>query len=223
SSTRKRNPAHWEGDQYLLETEKCSDPTGRGWKFTDAAAEAQRRKWERLMANRPPAKLIAPELLASSGTNPPVLYYGWPFKKNYMVDYAKRHHMSFDVPKHSRAILNCCDTGKFNFKDITDDDYRNEDVMIGLRVVASQLVVRDLIRKTAVPLAIDRPFSLHWDFMLVLWTNYNAEQHYEPLDAFGTYDTVVKILTCAMNDDPAGERSKLRWWWGWGNGAVSIL
>ncbi|RDX41259.1 hypothetical protein OH76DRAFT_246553 [Lentinus brumalis] len=84
----RADPAYWEGDQYLLEIvrEEPSDPEKPRMRYSDAALAAQKAKWQRLIANSPPRMTITPRLLASSGTNPPILLYGWPYKKNHFVD-----------------------------------------------------------------------------------------------------------------------------------------
>ena len=132
-----------------------------------------------------------------------------------MVEYARRHSLTFQPPKNLRAALKC---GKeFNFADITNKHYRDEDLMTGLQSIATILVLTKLTSQTGVQLSVGRPFSLEYPCILVMWTNYNIEERYEPLDALGMIDDAVAILDAAMNEE---EPTKLRWWWAWDNDVV---
>ncbi|KAI0758728.1 hypothetical protein C8Q74DRAFT_1372661 [Fomes fomentarius] len=219
--TTRRNPAYWEGDQHLLEMTDSDDPTKPGRRLTEAAEKAQKQRWRRLMANRPPRKNISPKLLARKGRKPPLLYYGWPFMDYDMILYAKRHSLSYRPSATTRANLGCGE--HFNFANLTEEHLRNPQVVRALRTIAFRLAQHDLIGKTAARLTIGRPFSSDWDSILVLWTNYNMEEHYPMLEFLGIYDNVVATLDEELNvGKKRAERTKLRWWWSWDND-VSIF
>ncbi|KAI1792560.1 hypothetical protein LXA43DRAFT_1060555 [Ganoderma leucocontextum] len=96
--------------------EPSTDTAKPRYRYTEAAALAQIRKWKRLMRNCRPERTIPPEMLATGNNSPPVLLYGWPFKDDYLVEYAKHHRLSFEpTPKH-REWLGCT-TPEFNFAD----------------------------------------------------------------------------------------------------------
>lgn len=135
-----------------------------------------------------------------------------------MVEYARRHSLAFQPPKNLRAALKCDE--EFNFADLADKHYRNEDLMTGLESIANILVLTKLTSLTGVQLSIGRPLSLEYPCMLVMWTNYNIEERYEPLDALGMIENAVAILNEAMNEE---QPTKLRWWWSWDNDVVRTL
>ncbi|KAI0758732.1 hypothetical protein C8Q74DRAFT_1372667 [Fomes fomentarius] len=224
SSTSKptptRNPAYWEGDQHLLEMTDSDDPTKPGRRLTEAAEKAQKQRWRRLMANRPPRKKISPKLLPRKNRKPPLLYYGWPFKDYDMILYAKRNSLSYRPSPTTRAILGCGE--RFNFANLTEEHLRNPQLVRALRTIALRLAQHDLIGKTAARLTIGRPFSLEWDSILVLWTNYAVDDRYPMLEFLDIYDKVVATLDAELNvGKERAERTKLRWW-SWDND-VSIF
>ncbi|KAI0758766.1 hypothetical protein C8Q74DRAFT_1299874 [Fomes fomentarius] len=197
------------------------DPTKPGRRLTEAAEKAQKQRWRRLMANRPPRKNISPKLLARKGRKPPLLYYGWPFMDDDMILYAKRHSLSFPPSQAMRAILGCGE--RFNFANLTEEHLRNPELVRALRHAAIALAQHDLIGKTGAQLTIGRPFSLEWDTILVMWTNYDMEERYPMLEFLEIYDKAVATLDEELNvGKKRAERTKLRWWWSWDND-VSIF
>ena len=125
-----------------------------------------------LIANRPPQKDISDKLLASSGTEPPVLHYGWPFNSDYFIEYAKRHRLSIEMTEEFRERLGC-PTEEFNFGDLTEEQARDPDLADGLCLAARVVSVEHLIGLTGIVLEIGRPLSLEWERILYIWTNYN--------------------------------------------------
>ncbi|TFK83701.1 hypothetical protein K466DRAFT_449097, partial [Polyporus arcularius HHB13444] len=203
-------PAHWEGSQYLLEMEfdPASDPgnprlTGR---FTEAAQKAQKAKWQRLMNNRPPRKKIPPRLLASRSNNVPYLLYGWPFKKNYIIEYARRHHLVYPKTEYNREAFGGID--EFHFDQLTDDDLKNESKMPGL-------VIMKLIKATGLHLERGRSFTFEYDDMLALYSNRTIEEHIAIPELLGLFDKGKAIIHAAMNEGTTGNEVELRWWWSW--------
>ena len=136
-----------------------------------------------------------------------------------MVEYARRHSLTFQPPRKLRAVLKCGQ--EFNFADITHDHYRDKKVMVGLRSIAKILVLTKLTSETGVQLSVARPFSLEYPYILVMWSNYNIEERYEPLDSLGMIGPAVDTLREAMNEDPQ-EPTELQWWWTWDNDVVRL-
>ena len=90
------------------------------------------QKWEMLIANRKPRKNINRKLLGSSGNEPPVLLYSWPFPKDYFIEYAKRHRLSAKLSEQTLQRLGC-QMEEFNFGDMTEEHYRDENLLAILR------------------------------------------------------------------------------------------
>ena len=74
-------------------------------------------------------------------------------------------------------------------------------------------------------LEVGRPFSLEWERILYIWTNYNIEKVYDKLAYNGKFERIRKILDDAMNEClPDGKRTELQWWWSFDdNEVVSII
>ena len=53
-----------------------------------------------------------------------------------------KHSLAFQPPKNLRAALKCDE--EFNFADLADKHYRNEDLMTGLESIANILVLTKL-------------------------------------------------------------------------------
>ncbi|PIL36439.1 hypothetical protein GSI_00128 [Ganoderma sinense ZZ0214-1] len=220
---KKQNPALWEGSQYLLEMEPSTDPAKPGYRYTEAAALAQVRKWKRLMRNRGPETTIPPEMLSNGKNRPPVLLYGWPFKPDHLVEYAKRHRISFETdPKHQEWLG--CSTLEFNFADVTEDHYKKKNIVNYLRPKANMVVLNKLLRETGQGLEIGRPFSFKYPKILYMWTNYNMDEEYDDFGRPDRYDKLIGFLNTVMNEClPEGEKSELQWWWSWDDNDVNVL
>ncbi|KAM5540696.1 hypothetical protein V8D89_005727 [Ganoderma adspersum] len=218
-----KRSALWEGSQYLLETEPSPDPARPGRRFTERAALAQIRKWKRLMRNRKPETTIPPEMLATGKNSPPVLLYGWPFKDDYFLEYARRHRISFETdPKHQEWLG--CPTLEFNFGDVTEVHLQRKNVVNYLRIMARWTVVNKFRRATGQRLEIGRPFSFKYSKILYMWTNYNMDEEYNDFGRPDRYDKVVGLLGSAMNEClPEGQETKLKWWWSWDENDVCVL
>ncbi|TFK83698.1 hypothetical protein K466DRAFT_602638 [Polyporus arcularius HHB13444] len=182
----RADSAYWEGDQYLLEI-----------------------KWQRRIANRPPRKTITPRLLVSSGKNPPLLLYGWPYKKNYFVDYARRHYLVYRTTKKNHAAFG--DRDEFPFDELTDADCQDERKMFTYRVLAAMVVMDQLIDATGLHLELGRPLSLEYQGMLVLWKNDDIEEHCAIPALLGTLEPGQRVIEQAMNEGvDVAEKVELR-------------
>ena len=112
-----------------------------------------------LIANRKPRKNINRELFGSSGNDPPVLLYGWPFTKDYFIEYAKRHRLSAKLSEQTLQRLDF-PTEEFNSGDLTEEHYRGENLVTILRSAAELASTRHLTDSTGVAFQIGPPLSL---------------------------------------------------------------
>ncbi|PIL36475.1 hypothetical protein GSI_00164 [Ganoderma sinense ZZ0214-1] len=171
------------------------------------------------MRNRKPQTTISPDMLANGKNSPPVLLYGWPFKADYLVDYAKRHRLSFETDAKHQEWLGC-PTLEFNFADVTEAHYQRENVNY-LRIMARITVLPELMRGSKHPLWIGRPLSFKYSKILYMWTNYNMDEECDDCGRPDRYDKVIDFLDTAMNEClPEGQKSKLQWWWSWDDNDV---
>ncbi|RPD54213.1 hypothetical protein L227DRAFT_354422 [Lentinus tigrinus ALCF2SS1-6] len=199
-----RNPALWENGQYLEEW----DPVRKN-RHSDAARKAQAA---RLIKNRPPRDILPRRELAGRGpSKPPLHYYGFPFTKQYAIDYARRHHFTVPLMEDERDVFG----GKevFDFSEINESHFADPEVAHFIVVASRHFMLKDLSDKCGLQLQSGRPFSLEWDGIVALWSNYDVKERY-PLCY--DYDEVVDILTSAMNEGD-GPKSKLQWWFDWDN------
>ncbi|TFK83530.1 hypothetical protein K466DRAFT_528721 [Polyporus arcularius HHB13444] len=202
-----RNPALWENGQYLEEW----DPAN-GNKFSDAARKAQAAKLQRLIRNRPPRNILPRSELPNRRVDkPPLYYYGFPFTKQYAVDYAKRHRLTIELVDEDREAFD----GKevFDFGDVDDKLMSNPDLRRFVNIASQYLMVEDLSKRCRMRLQSGRPFCLEWDGIVALWSNFDVKERYARCY---NYDAVVETLTSAMNEGD-GPESKLQWWYDWDN------
>ena len=82
-----------------------------------------------------------------------------------------------------------------------------------LTASAAFVTTERLIELTGNNLEDARPYSLDWDGLLYIYTNYNAEEERELLEDLGLFDRVIEVMDEAMNEGWKGERSKLQWWY----------
>lgn len=143
-----------------------------------------------------------------------------------MLDYARRHRLKFTVCAHRRAQFE----GKeeFNFGDLTDDHLADEGLVQHLQRMATTRV-RVHFAEAGACLDIDRPLSLEWDTMFVLWSTHDYEKKHHMYTAVGTWSEVKQFVDDALNEClPEGceRRTSLEWWWSWENafvGSISAL
>lgn len=140
-----------------------------------------------------------------------------------MFDYARRHQLDFPVCAAVRAKFG----GKeeFNFGDLTDDHLADEDLVEHLRGIATIRVMMHFVHAGA-DVYIDRPLSLEWDTMFVLWSTNDFEHKYRMYKILRKWDRVKKFMDDALNEClPQGceRRTSLEWWWSWENSFVSAV
>ncbi|PIL28833.1 hypothetical protein GSI_08878 [Ganoderma sinense ZZ0214-1] len=198
----------WNG-QYLLEDDP-NDPS----KYSKAAEEAQRAKWLALMANRAPSKTLSRELIAKNGSKPPLYHYGIPFTDQYMLEYAKRHHLTVKLLPGAMKFFG----GKpeFAFEDISREDEEDEVFMSQLLSAGCSAAVRHIGDRCDIPLHLARPFSLHWDGMVSLWSNYDInERSLTWIRSRERCENIMAKLKEAMYE--GGEENEIEWWYEWNN------
>ncbi|EJF61578.1 hypothetical protein DICSQDRAFT_180597 [Dichomitus squalens LYAD-421 SS1] len=203
-----QNPALWENGQYLNEWDREHND-----RYSEAAKKAQEAKWKRLMANRPPRDALPNKLLPRPGQKLPLYHYGFPFTYKYAIEYARRHHLTIPLAEEDRETF-----GGQAVLDMAElDDARlaaDEDIRVFAKSVSRNLMVRDLSRRCGYTLDTGRPFSMDWDGIVSLWTNYDVEERF-----VWCYDhkKVVDILKGAMNETEWHNSLKAQWWFDWDN------
>ncbi len=176
------------------------------------------QKLQRLMRNRPPRDILPrSDLPNRRADKPPLYYYGFPFTKQYAIDYAKRHRLKVQLDEDEREAFG----GKevFHFGDV-DDNLMSDPEFRHFVIVASRFfMIEDLSKRCGFPLKRGRPFSLEWDGIIALWSNFDVKERYAMCC---NYDKVVEALTAAMNEGD-GPESKLQWWYDWDNDVVRFI
>ena len=149
--------------------------------------------------------------------------YGWPISEDYMLDYARRHRLVFPIISHYRDQFD----GKeeINFGDLTDDHLADKHLFHNLRRAATVRVLLHFSHEVyARWMTVDRPISLEWDKMLVLWSTDDYEKKYTIYDRPGKWEKVKKFIDDALNEClPEGceRRTSLAWWWSFENSLVN--
>ena len=186
---------------------------------------SQRLEWEATVARRPPCKTLTADELPGSGKTVPHRLYGWPISEDYMLDYARRHKLIFPVDPYYRDRFDGKD--EFNFGDLTDDHLADKHLFLALRRSATMRVLFHFSREVhARWMTVDRPISLEWDKMLVLWSTDDYEKQYTIYDRPGKWERVKKFIDDALNEClPEGceRRTSLAWWWSFENSLVSSV
>ena len=138
-----------------------------------------------------------------------------------MLDYARRHELEFPVFPYFRKLFG--DKDEWNFRDLTDEHLADEKILPTIRRIATLEVVSHLTRGAcALGLTVDRPVSLEWQHILVVWSTDNYKEGYG-LYKRGSWERVEKFIDDAMNEClPEGckRRTSLAWWWSYKNRLV---
>ncbi|TBU57303.1 hypothetical protein BD310DRAFT_929762 [Dichomitus squalens] len=206
--TDVKDPAFWENGQYLYEWDRQ-----RGDRYTEAAEKAQEARWKRLMANRPPRDVLPRKLLPGPDRKPPLYHYGFPYTDQYALDYVRHHHLTMAIADEDRDAV-----GGRTVLDMADLDdawlAADKDIRGFASSMSPFLMVKDLSQKCRFTLSNGRPFSLEWDGIISLWTNYNFDERYAycPDD-----EKVIKIVTDALAEVEGRRSLKAKWWFDWDN------
>ena len=71
-------------------------------------------------------------------------------------------------------------------------------------------------------LNVARPFSLEWDGMVSLWSNYDLDDRYSTLvRSRERFLDIVAKLKEAMYE--GGQENEIEWWYEWSNDVVGVL
>ena len=169
------------------------------------------------MANRPPRNALPLKLLPRRGRKPPLYNYGFPYTDKYALEYARRHHLTIPIADEDREAF-----GGRTILDMADidDAWMEADEEIGsfARSVSCTLMLKDLSHRCGFVLGQGRPFSMDWDGIVSLWSNYNVKDRF---DLCGSgYEKVVDILKDAMNETEGHNSPGAQWWFDWDNNVV---
>ena len=182
----------------------------------------QRIEWEAFVSERPPLRTLTAENLPQSGKEVPHRIYGWPITEEYLLQYARRHRLTFLVSSNHRARLE----GKeeFNYGDLTDEDLMDESLALSIRRFATLDVMIHFLGEVGARLTFERPVSRTLDWMLVLWSTDDYEEKYARYKMRGNWEKIEKFIDNALNEClPEGceRRTSLEWWWSLQNTLVS--
>ncbi|PIL31239.1 hypothetical protein GSI_05937 [Ganoderma sinense ZZ0214-1] len=209
-----REPELWENGQYLLEGDPVDNTA-----YSEAARKAQASKMLRLMANRAPRKDISASQLATNGSTPYLWRFGFPFKEEYALEYARRHSLKIEIVEADREAFDGREVLDFSE---TDDTWLEDEEIASFLICASQsLMMEDLRSRCGLQLDVGRPFTYDWDGLVSLWSNYDIRDKFR-FCGRSNYGKVMKILEEAMNEGKQQPDSFGQWWYDWDN-AVGVF
>ena len=167
------------------------------------------------MAKRPPLKTLTADDLPQPDKDVPHRIYGWPITEDYMLEYARRHRLVFNVYPSQRHRFGGKE--KYNYGDLTDDDLADEKLFLALRRRAIfDVMMWFLVKVGATNLKFESPVSREWNWMLVLWDTRDYEEAFATYQALGRWERVKNFIDDALNEClPEGceRRTSLEWWW----------
>ncbi|KAI1792245.1 hypothetical protein LXA43DRAFT_1007257 [Ganoderma leucocontextum] len=180
-----------------------------------AANQPQTAQWKELMDKKRPKDSLRRTLIAKPGKTPPLYRYGFPFTREYPLDYARRHHLKVklvgeDIEAFGRQEL--------DMADVDDSWFQDREMWLFAMDISRNLMLQDLSRRCGFTLDSGRPFSLEWDGIVSLWSNYNVEERWM---ACPDHEHVLEVLREAMNE-VEGHTSKVQWWFDWNNDLNAI-
>lgn len=175
----------------------------------------QRLEWEAAVAKCPPLKTLTVNDLPQPGKKVPLRLYGWPITEDYMLDYARRHRLVFDVfPCHRKRLGGA---KQYSYGDLTDEDLADADLFLSLRRRVNLDVLIFFLREAgATNLKFKRPLSLKWNSMLVVWSTEDYERTYSLYQMYRSWEKAKKFIDDALNEclpEGCGRRTSLEWWW----------
>ncbi len=172
------------------------------------------------MENRGPRKRLSRELVVKNGSKPPLYHYGIPFTDRYMLEYAKRHHLTLKLSAETSKFFD--GSPVLDFSKLTPEQEQDTELKNQLLSAASFLAQCHMEARCGMTLHVARPFSLEWDGMVSLWSNYDFDDRYSKLvgsrERF--FDIVAKLKE-AMYE--GGQENELEWWYEWCNDVVGVL
>ena len=135
-----------------------------------------------------------------------------------MFEYAKRHHVTLDLSPEASKYFD--GSRALDYSKLTPEQEQDSELMSQLRCIASSLAVKHIQHRCNITLHIARPFSLEWDGMVSLFSNFTFEDRYSRL--IGTperFKRIVATLKEAMYE--GGQENDIAWWYEWDNPVVS--
>ncbi len=170
------------------------------------------------MANRAPRKTIRRSELAHDGRTPPLWRFGFPFKYQYALEYARRHALTIEIHEDERDAFEGREV--LDFSETDDSWLEDEDLAVFLKSASEMMMVRDLSRRCGFRLELGSPFTDDWDGLVSLWSNYNIAEKFKQCGR-NNHGKVTTILTEAMNEGKQHPDSFGEWWFDWNNEVVS--
>ena len=164
------------------------------------------------MDKKPPKDSLHRKLIAKQGKTPPLYRYGFPFTREYAFDYARRHHLKLKLIDEDVEAFGGRE--ELDLADIDDSSPQDREMWLFAMGLSRTLMLVDLSRRCGFSLDSGRPFSLEWDGMVSLWSNYNVEERWMSCAGY-----VLAVLGDAMNE-VCGHNSKVQWWFDWNNDLV---
>ena len=172
------------------------------------------------MRNRGPRKNLPRELVAKNGSKPPLYHYGIPFTDRYMFEYAKRHHLALKLSPETSKYFD--GSPVLDYSKITPEQEQDAELMRQLRGSAHLLAASHIEERCGITLSVARPFSLKWQGIFSLWSNYDYHDRFSRLvGSRERFDAIVVKLKEAMHE--GGVENEVEWWYEWDNPVVSPL
>ena len=166
------------------------------------------------MDKKRPKDSLRRTLIAKNGKTPPLYRYGFPYTQQYALDYARRHHLKIKLVGDDIEAFGGRE--ELDFADVDDSWLQERDSWVFVMAVSRSLMLQDLSRRCGFSLDAGRPFSLEWDGIISLWSNYTIEERWL---ACPGHEEVLRVLEEAMNE-VEGHNSKVQWWFDWNNDIV---
>ncbi|TFK82258.1 hypothetical protein K466DRAFT_603826 [Polyporus arcularius HHB13444] len=179
------------------------------WTFT-GRAKRRRFTWDRLYKLFHPRPVIGEE---ETGFRcllyEPRLAYGWAFSRADLLKYAEFHQLKMPLQEYLSGKL-----GKMHVRygALSETDAQDEELLFFLDKCAYLAVRTHLEQEAGVDLLHVRPFSKIHDVLFAFYTNIEAEQRIDEIDASITgLDDATDLIQFARRD--AGIQSDLLWWY----------
>lgn len=150
-------------------------------------------------------------------------YYGWAFNNGEMLEYAKRQDFTFEVDSETTG-RQFGGKGVVKFSELSEEHCKDEELMRALRPVAISEIQAHIAVKTGVLLTFEKPLSMEWESMWVVWTNYDIQDKWPRMEAFKFWDRLQNFMDDMMNNGrpaDAEPRRHVQWWWSCFNYFVS--
>ncbi|TFK85628.1 hypothetical protein K466DRAFT_600997 [Polyporus arcularius HHB13444] len=199
-------------DAYLFEIDDDPDPSvesGLPWTFTERAKRAQAAKWDRLYKLFHPRPVIGEEETGFRCLlNGPRLAYGWAFSRADLLKYAEFHKLRMPLQEYLSGKL-----GKTHVRygALSETDAQDEELLFFLDKCAYLAVRTHLEQEAGVDLLHVRPFSKVHDVLFSFYTNIEADERIDEIDAITGLDDATDLIQYAIRD--ADIQSELLWWY----------